>query len=216
MATGAADLAGLRRSGGVNTLCGGAAAMRGDRARARAGQKSSDGCAHFCGSVAAGLGCAAAGLAASGGAGLAAAGLTAAGAAGNSAAFLVGSAGGLAAFTVAGAGAGGGGGGAFLRRLVASARGWIGCDLSTFPGQALSNAVPLPQPRGHLKPVLRFLATFKTRAHARAECASATPHCAYRASLTPHAVAARTVHSGCSSGTALSSLGGSNTRTGRR
>ena len=105
--------------------------------------------------AAAGFGGTAGGLTggATGGAGLAAAGLTAAG---GCSAFLASDAG-LACLAFGGGGGGGGGGGAFLRRFVASARGWMGCDLSTLPGQALSNAVPLPQPRGHLKPVFRLL-----------------------------------------------------------
>mmetsp|Transcript_8999 Transcript_8999/g.26960 ORF Transcript_8999/g.26960 Transcript_8999/m.26960 type:complete len:430 (-) Transcript_8999:274-1563(-) len=45
---------------------------------------------------------------------------------------------------------------AFFRFLLLSFRTCIGCDLSILPLHGSSYLVPLPQPRGHLKPVFRF------------------------------------------------------------
>ncbi len=44
----------------------------------------------------------------------------------------------------------------FFRFLPSSLRGWMGCDLSIFPGHGSLYCVPLPHPLGHLKPVLRL------------------------------------------------------------
>lgn len=44
----------------------------------------------------------------------------------------------------------------FFFFFCSSFRGCMGCDLSILPGQGPECCVPLPQPRGHLNPVLRL------------------------------------------------------------